>query len=320
LVTEEVDAHETTTFVVKAPSSEVAGSADMALKVKVSCPSACDLWGRMVRIVAHDDALAGEAALVSFDGTENVTDDFVVRAPFEPGEYTWTAVFPAQEKGGVLHEESSTSFSFTVEPHGTSLEVWDVPSPIALGDEFKIKVGVRCSSECSLAGEKIEIYDHEGTELASATLGEEPWSGNVALYWAEVELKAPGTEARQRWTARHPKPDPESLHEETSSAFTFVTAREPECVVTIEVVDKDAETPNANARVRLRPLVYRGSTYMAQTDESGVATLRVPRGKYQLYVWGDEYEKVVPSLKVDGDLTEKVVLSAPLSSWRQLPR
>jgi hypothetical protein len=59
---------------------------------------------------------------------------------------------------------------------------------------------------------------------------------------------------------------------------------------------------------------------MAQTDESGVATLRVPRGKYQLYVWGDEYEKVVPSLKVDGDLTEKVVLSAPLSSWRQLPR
>jgi len=319
-VTAEVKVHETTTSVVEAPLAEVDGSADMALKVRVSCSSACDLWGRMVRIVAHDDALAGETALVFFDGTANETDEFVVSAPFEPGEYTWAAVFPAQEKAGVLHEESSTSFSFTVEPHATSVEVWDVPSPIAFGDEFKIKVGVRCSGECSLAGEKIEIYDHEGTEVATGMLGEEPRSGTAALYWAEVELKAPGTEGRHRWTARFLKPDSESPHEETSSTFTFVSASQPECAVTIEVVDKDAETPNMNAHVRLRPLVYRGSTYMAHTDERGVATLRVPRGKYQLYVWGDEYEKVVPSVKVDGNLTKRVELSAPLSSWRQLPR
>jgi hypothetical protein len=320
LVTEEVDVHQTTTSVVEAPSAEVEGGADMALKVRVSCSSACDLWGRVVRIVAHDDGLAGEAALVSFDATANQTDEFVVSAPFEPGEYTWTAVFPAQEKGGVLHEESSTSFSFAVEAHAISVEVWDVPSPIALGEEFGIKVGARCSSECSLAGEKIEIYDHEGDEVATVTLGEEPRSDTGALYWAEVGLKAPATEGRHRWAAKFPKPDPESPHEEASSTFTFVTAREPECEVTIEVVDKDGETPNANARVRLRPLVYRGSTYMAQTDERGVATLRMPRGRYQLYVWGDDYEKVVPSLNVDSDLTKKVVLSAPLSAWRQLPR
>jgi len=319
-VTAEVKVHETTTSVVEAPLAEVDGSADMALKVRVSCSSACDLWGRMVRIVAHDDALAGETALVSFDGTANETDEFVVSAPFEPGEYTWTAVFPGQEKAGVLHEESSASFSFVVEPHATSVEVWDVPSPIALGDEFKIKAGAQCSSECSLADQKIEIYDHEGAEVATGMLGEAPWSGTTALYWAEVELKAPGIEGRHRWTVKFPRPDPESPHEEASHTFTFVTAGQAECVVTIEVVDKHTKTPNANARVRLRPYLYRGSTYVTETDEGGVARLKVPRGKYQLYVWGDEYEKVVPSVKVDSDLTKKVELSAPLSSWRQLPR
>jgi hypothetical protein len=319
-VTEEVNAHETTTSMVKASLAEVHGSAEMALKVRVSCSSACDLWGRTVRIVAHDDALAAESVLVSFDGTASETDEFVVSAPFEPGEYTWTAVFPAQEKRGILHEESSASFSFSVEPHATSVEVWDVPSPIPLGDEFKIKVGAQCSSECNLAGEKIEIYDHGGAEVAAAVLGESPRSGTAALYWAEVELKAPGVEGRHKWTVRFPKPDPESPHGDASNTFTFAVARHPECVVTIEAVDKDGETPKANAHVRLRPLVYRGSTYMTQTDEAGVAKLSVPSGKYQLYVWDDEYEKIVPSVEVGSDLTIEAELSAPVGSWRQFPR
>jgi hypothetical protein len=318
-VTEEVDAHETTTSVVQGPSSEVEGSADMALKVRVSCSSACDLWGRLVRIVAHDDALAAETALVSFDGTANETDEFVVSAPFEPGEYTWTAMFPSQEKQGVPHQESSAPFSFIVTSHSTSVEVWDVPSPIALGDEFKIKVGVKCSSDCVLAGEKIEVYDHEGAEVATGTLGDDPWPDTTALYWAEVELEAPGTEGRHKWTAKFPQLDPESPHGEASCPFTFVTARHPEHVVTVEVVDKDTKSPTANAHVRLRPRVYRGSAYVTHTGEDGVARLNVPRGVYQLYVWGEEYERMVPTIKVESDLTVEAELSQRLGSWRMLP-
>jgi hypothetical protein len=299
--------------------AEVRGSAEMALKAKVSCSSACDLWGQTVKVIAQDGTVVIETVLTSFDGTDNETDEFVVAAPFEPGEYTWTIVFPAQEKSGVLHEESSAPFSFIVTSHATSVEVWDVPSPIGLGDEFKIKVGVKCSSDCVLAGQKIEIYDHEGVEVATGTLGDDPLPDTTALYWAEVEIEAPDVEGRPRWTIKFPQPDLELPHEEASCLFTFVTARHPEHVVTVEVVDKDTKTPTANARVRLRPRVYRGSTYLAHTGEDGVARLNVPRGVYQLYVWGEQYEKMLPSVEVESDLTVEAELSQPLGSWRMLP-
>jgi hypothetical protein len=35
-------------------------------------------------------------------------------------------------------------------------------------------------------------------------------------------------------------------------------------------------------------------------------------------VWSEQHEKVVPSLKVEGDLTITVELSDELSSWRSL--
>jgi hypothetical protein len=318
-VTVEVDVHETSTSIAKETPAEVRGSAQMALKAKVSCSSACDLWGQAVRVIAEDGMVVNETVLTSFDGTANETDEFVVTAPFEPGEYTWTVVFPAQEKGGLPHEESSAPFSFIVTSHATSVEAWDVPSLIALGDEFKIKVGAKCSSGCVLGGQKIEVCDHEGAEVATATLGDDPLPDTTAQYWAEVELKAPDIEARHKWTVKFPQPDLEIPHEEASCPFTFVTARHPDHVVTVEVVDKDTKTPTANAHVRLRPRVYRGSTYLAHTGEDGVARLNVPRGVYQLYVWGEEYEKMVPSVNVESDLTVEAELSQRLGSWRMLP-
>jgi hypothetical protein len=103
--------------------------------------------------------------LTEFDGAANETDEFIVKALIKPGEYTWTAVFSAQEKEGILHEESLASFSFIVRPHATSMTVWDVPSPIAFNTRFKIKIGVLCSAECKLTGNKVEIYDHQETNL-----------------------------------------------------------------------------------------------------------------------------------------------------------
>jgi len=311
-----VEAHETSTSMVKAAPAEVDGITDMALKVKVSCSSACDLWGKIVKIIAQD-AVVKEIALVTFDGTANETDEFVVRAPFEPGEYTWIAVFPAQEKEGILHKESSTPFSFIVKPHAISITVWDVPSPIAIGDEFKIKVGVKCSAECNLTGKEIEIYDHEGVKVATGTLGDVPWSDETALSCAEVELKAPSIERRYRWTVRFPEPELEVPHKKASCTFAFGTAMQPEHVVTIEVIDKDTKTPIKNARVSLRPHIYRGSTYMSHTDEGGVARVSVPKGDYQLYILGDDKEIFKPTVKVASDVTIKAELSQPLGSWRK---
>ena len=216
---EEVKAHETSTSMVKAALAELDAGTDIALKVRVLCSSACDLRGKIVKIIAQDAVVAKEIELTDFDGTVNETDEFVVKAPTRPGEYTWTAMFPAQEKEGVLqHEESSTPFSFTVKPHETSIAVWDVPSPIVFNTKFKLKVGVKCSADCKLTDNKIEIYDHEGAKVATGTLGGVPWSGTDALYWAEGELKAPSTDGYYRWTAKFPEPD---LEPHEGASYTF---------------------------------------------------------------------------------------------------
>ena len=88
LVTREVQAHETRASMVKAALAEVYAGSDIALKVKVSCPSNCNLQGGKVRIAADAAAVVKEIELVSFDGAANETAEFVVKAPTKPGEYT----------------------------------------------------------------------------------------------------------------------------------------------------------------------------------------------------------------------------------------
>jgi len=294
-VTEEVESHQTNTEMIQSAPAEVDAGTDMALKVKVSCSSNCNLQGGKVRIVDDEGAVVKETELVSFDGAVNDTDEFVVHAPIRLGEYTWSVVFPAQEKQGVLHEESSTPLVFKVKPHSRSMAVWDVPSPIAFNDKFKIKVGVRCSAECNLMGNKIEIYDHEGGKVATATLGDVPWPDTSALYWAEVELEAPGTEGSYSWEVKLPKPDLELPHEEASYKFGFITARAPEHVVTVEVIDKDTKTPIENAYVFVQP-------YSGYTDDAGVAKIGVTKGEYKIYVLKGEYKDFQTTAEVASDI------------------
>ena len=281
-MTEEVKGHETSIDMVKPAPSQVDAGADIALRVRVSCPDACDLRGSRVRIVDQDGALAKEVELCEFDGTVNQTDEFVVRASTELGEYTWTAVFPAQEKEGILYEESSTPFSFTVKPHSTSMAVWDVPSPIAFNDKFKIKVGVKCSSGCKLTDQEIRIYGRRGKKVATGMLGDVPWAGASALYWAEMVLEAPGVEGYHKWTVRSRKPDLELPHGEASYRFSFTTARPPEHVVKVKVIAQATKAPIKHARVVLS--APSGPSYAGYTDEGGVAKLEVPKGEYNLYL------------------------------------
>ena len=74
----------------------------------------------------------------------------------------WRAVLAAQEKDGVLHEATSTEFSFATKPHATSVNVWGLPSAIAAGERFRFKVGIKCSAGCKLAGRPLRVLDDEG--------------------------------------------------------------------------------------------------------------------------------------------------------------
>jgi hypothetical protein len=302
---EEVKVHETSASMDKSAFSELDVGSDMALKVKISCPSHCNLQGGQVRIADDAGAILKELELTSFEGAANETDEFVLKAPTKPGEYTWMAVFAAREKEGILHEESSAPFSFIAKPHATSMAVWDVPSPVMYNAGFNLKVGVGCSAACKLTGQEVEIYDHQGAKVAMGTLGDLPWSATRALYWVEVPLKAPGTGEYYQWTVKFPKPDMELAHEGTAHTFAFGTASPPEHVVTVEVIDKYTGTPIRNAQVTLHSS---GTPYGDRTDDAGVARLNVPKGEYQLYVYMRFYEDFQTTAEVSSDLTVKAEL------------
>jgi hypothetical protein len=303
--TEEIKTHETNTSMAKAALAELDAGTDIALKVRVSCPSKCNLKGSKARIIDDEGSVVKEFELVSFDGAANETDEFVVKAPIKPGAHTRTAVFPAQEKEGVLHEESSALFSFIVKPHATSMAVWDAPSPIVINSKFRLKVGVRCSAECKLTGKKVEICDHEDSRVATGTLGDVPWSDTTGLYWAEVELEAPSIEGFYSWEVKFPKPDSEFPHEGAVYTFASQTARPPEHVVTVEAIDRGTKTPLKNAAVFLHSS---GTTYRNSTDEGGVAKLSVPKGEYELDVLMRDYKSFWTTAQVAGDATVKAEL------------
>jgi hypothetical protein len=307
-VKKEVKAHETSMTMVRAAAAELDADSYMPLKVGVSCYSACDLRGKVVNITDHQGIVVEDGIeLTEFDGTVNVAG-VVAKAPIIPGEYTWMAVFPAQEKEGILHEECSARFPFIVKPHATSIRVGDVPCPIVLNTEFRIKAGVKCSIKCNLAGREIEIYDHNGAKVATNTLGDVPYPGTSDVYWAEVELKAPGTEGSYRWTAKFPEPDLELPHQAAACNLGLIITKPPDCELTIEAIDKDTKTPIENAQFIMHP--YRGNT-----DDGGVAKIKVSRGEYKLNVGKRDYKGDYGPLQMIVEVADDVTVKAELVFW-----
>jgi hypothetical protein len=287
---EEATVHETVISMDPSAFADHDVGSDIVMKVNASCPSLCNLQGCRVKITDDTGAILKEVTLTSFMEGSNETDTFAVKAPTEPGEYTWRAGFAAQKKEGITHGESSVPFSFIARPHATGMAVWDVPSPVIYGTDFTVKVGVSCSSACRL-------------------LGDLPWSATHALYWVEAALKAPETGDCCQWTVKFPRPVLELAHRGTAHAFAFGMAAPPEHEVTVEVIDQTTGKPVERADVTLHSS---GTPYGNQTDPAGMARLNVPRGGYRLYVYKRFYEDFQTATEVSGDLTVKVeLLPAP---------
>ena len=200
-----------------------------------------------------------------------------------------------------------------VASHETSVAVWDLPSPLVINRSSKMKVGVKCVAGCEITGREIAIYDDAGTKLASAKLGTTPWSGTSGLYWAEVDLVAPGAEGTYCWTVRFMGKNSELPHPEASSSFSFIAVKPPEHGVTVKVLAKEAATALGDVEVRVG--IYRGCT-----DEMGLARVDVPKGAYDLNVWKMGYESSSRSIEVNDDLTLCVeVIASPepeLEYWK----
>lgn len=268
---------------------EVEVGADMTLNVKVRCSSGCDLPGGPVTVMAPDGVVL----------TNNETEEFVLQAPKQAGEYAWSLVFPRHETENVIHKESSLPISFRTIPHKTSLAVWDVPSPVVMNSSFKAKVGIKCAAGCPLTGQLVEVRDETGNKMGEGKLGETPWQGTDALYWADAEMTAPATEGISFWIAKFTGAELELAHEEASVNFSFRADKPPQHRVTIKVVGEDTRAPVGNAEVRL-------GFYTTLTDEGGVANFELPIGTHDLQIWKDGYKGPPMTVQVSEDVTIQV--------------
>jgi hypothetical protein len=297
------DIHPTTIAFAQSPPSRSFAGTEMILKIQVSCPHGCNLQGKKIRILGQEGTQLIEAELKESPGGGNVTGDLTLQTPVQLGEVTWQAFFPSCDEREIRHEEGRVGFSFQVLPHETSLAVWDTPSPAVRERENFLKVGVKCSAGCNLAGEDIEIRDHEENVVAAGTLGESPWPGSEGLYWREVPFRAPHQEGYYSWKAKFCESRRALPHQGAVLSFSFQTARPPEYRLSFEVTDAETKAPIGDAYVA-------ANTFRTYTDALGRALLEISGGAYEIYVWRDGYLAWETSLEISADTGLQAALSA----------
>jgi len=282
------------------PESVDAG-AEIVLHAQVSCSPQGDLTGHS--LVVKDEAGADIAALelTGIDDGENAVGTVALKAPLKTGRHAWSVISPAVVKKAVSYEEASKMMSFTVTPHTTRVLAWDIPPTVVAGNTFKIKVGIKCSSECVFADKAFAVYDHNGAEVARGALSDAIWPGTTGLYFAELELDAPSSADLYQWTVKSTGKDFERPHVDGAAEFSFRVVSAPECLVTVEAVDKATQEPLADARVALHP-------YQAVTDERGFAEIRVAKGAYDLFVAKARYLTLGLPVEVTADMMARAEL------------
>jgi hypothetical protein len=191
-----------------------------------------------------------------------------------------------------------------METHATRIVVWDTPAAVQCGASLRLKVGVKCAAECCAAGWRVAIRDLQGRTVASAVVGDNPWPGTGALYYAELTLRAPDAEGLHAWEASLDadlaEPD-RPKHSDANARLHVRTVPAPECLVKVVAVDAASRAPVRGARVVVHP-------YRTVTDEEGVAELRVPKGTYRLFVSGRDYFP----FRSDGEVSADVTIRAEL--------
>jgi hypothetical protein len=297
-----VSAQHRRTCAVEVSPGEVAAGAELTVAVAASCAYGCDLRGQSVSIQDRDGAELASCELTEFEGESYVTGAFVLGAPVEVGEYTWRAILAGHERDGVLHEPTLTAFSFATRAHTASVNVWGLPSAIAAGERFRFKIGVKCAAGCKLAGRALSVFDHEGRQVGDGRLRNEVWAGTSALYFAEVEAKAPLNTAVYEWHVKAPGSPFPPPHTAGACTLTIKVVGPPDCELTVAAFDRATQTPIKGAHILVHP-------YRTSTDETGVAKVKVIRGRYKLYVSGFNYIPCENTIDIEGDVTTRVELA-----------
>ena len=270
-------------MLVDVSPAEVAAGGKLALRCAVRFDPARDLRGSSVDVYDDAGGPVGKLTFTARDGAICTTDTLAITAPATLGQHDWRAVLTGQKAGP--DAEFSQRFTFDVVPHKTGLLVWGAPAAIAVGSEFSVKLGLKCTAGCSMAGRKVEIVDAQGKLVASARMRRATLPGSSGLHQAEVTLRAPAEISRQVWEARF-KGDRRALPHTPGAAnfgLNFVAA--PEHRVTVAVLDAATRAPIRGASVVMHP-------FRATTGDDGIATLMVCAGDYAIKVSAARHDPV----------------------------
>jgi hypothetical protein len=174
-----------------------------------------------------------------------------------------------------------------------SLTVWNVPMPAIAGEPFAVKVGAKSSAGRALSGCRVEVSDAAGSVVASGSLGNVPWAGTEALYWAALDVPAPRPGQTADYTVRCLPT--ESACETIASRFSVTATEKPECTLSAHITERNTAEPLDGVEIRLGP-------FHARTDSSGHAELRVREGEYQLHLWRIGHLAPPEAIRIDGDV------------------
>lgn len=262
---------------VEGAPADVDAGAEFSFICRVALSPKSDPSGLAVSIRDHDNAELASAELSMSGGDCYATDEIFLKAPLTDGEYICRAFLVAGNKAHASFDTTSTEFSVVVKAHSMRLNVWDLPSAIVAGESLTLKAGLKCSAGCNLASREVCIFDGDGIQIGDGKLCDEVWPGTSALYFAEVECKAPLAVGNHKWELRFTASDLGVPHAAGAAAFDIKIVDPPDCEVTIEAFDAGSQTPISGAHVVMHP-------YRALTGENGVAKLNVVKGKYELLV------------------------------------
>jgi hypothetical protein len=177
--------------------------------------------------------------------------------------------------------------------------VWDLPTPVVIGQRFSAKIGVTCSAECRLTGKLVEVRNEAGTRVGEGSLGDAPWPGTRALYWAEVFLEAPPREGSFTWSVGPVAPERGSSHGPSSAVVSFCAVGPPEHTVAVEVVQDDTGDPIDRVEVCM-------GIYRASTDDRGIARFELPSGEFDLIACKPGFATDPATVDVIGDLEVRI--------------
>ena len=287
----------TATIALSDPApAEVPVGATFVVKVAVACSEGCDLHEHALDVAAP--AGAGEAQQAPSADTDDALE-ITLRAPPRVGDQVWRIALPQDRAAGVRHDAQPLSINVKVTPQSSSLAVWDIPSPVVMGQAFEIKAGAKSAGDFKLTGRAIEVCDETGAVLAQGCLGDAPWPGTSGLYWAQLRLSAPGREGPCARSVRFAATDVELPHDGATANFTVSVTRPADHRLTVKVREKDTANPIEGADIRL-------GIYRATTDPAGVAAVDVANGTYELVVWKVGYDVPIQSTEVHTDRVVEV--------------